>query len=149
MDTFTEQAPKLNESVIAQWRQDLLDRSMGIRFNADYSCVLDEDGTIMGDAAMFLVYRYAEMNEDKDIFIWYERASENLPGMKDLAAGYHDSEIIVTYFTGIPLEDACKLLWPTVLINQEYDLSKLTAKDFVSVLDVYLETGIVDWGVIT
>lgn len=149
MDTIIDEAPTLNEPVIKQWREDLLDRSMGIRFNADYSCVLDENDVIMGDAAMFLVYRNADLVEDRDIFRWYENVVARIPGMKDLAAGYHDSELIVTHFTGIPLADSCKLMWPTVLLNQDFDLTKLTTKDFVNVLDVYLETGIVDWSIIT
>ena len=134
----------IKEDVIKQWKKDLLDAEFGITFNCDYAVITNDDGNLEGDASLFLAYRYADINNDSQLLDWYESASKRVP-----AGGYHISEVIVAEFTGIPLDDACKLMWPQVLIDREgFDLSKITPKQFIAVLDVYLKTAIVDWNLV-
>lgn len=129
---------KLNNAVIKQWIADLNDKKFGVRFNSEYMCILDDDGNIAGDGALFLAMRNADIKEDHDVFPWYEK----LPIPK---GGYHASEVVVSMFTGIPIEDACKLMWPTVLYSHDYDTENMSTKEFVTVLKHYLDSGDVDW----
>lgn len=131
----------LNNPAIAQWIEDLSNKSFEVRYNPDYSCVTAEDGVIMGDAALFLAIRHANINTNAEIYDWYDKfgRTEVPPG------GYHPSEVIIQKFTGIPLEDACKLVWPPLLFDEDFPSDKLTAALFVKVLKDYLSSGEVDW----
>lgn len=132
---------KFNSANIEQWIADLSASSGEVKYNADYACVTDADGSIMGDAALFLAIRHADIKENEDIYAWYDDFGRTqLP-----PGGYHPSEVIITRFTGIPLEDACKLIWSPLLFDDSFPEDKMTAKLFVEVLKTYLRTGDVDW----
>lgn len=118
---------------IAQWKQDLLSTE-GPRFNIDYP-ILEHEGTkpdrFEGDAALFLAYHYADIQDDSEL-------SEFM--------STKNSEQLINFYTGIPVADAKQLLEPKILWDyHDYDTSKITAQQFLGVLDVYLETGKVLW----
>lgn len=132
-----EHVRTLRHGVIKQWIEDLNDDDFGIKFNADFVCVQQgRRGKLMGDGSLFLAYRQANVQSDKELVEW-------IGDLKLPDGGYHPSEVIVNLFTGIPLEDACALMWPSALWTTEYE--NPTAKDFVRVLQNYLVTGEVDW----
>lgn len=132
-----EHVRTLRHGVIKQWIEDLLDEDFGIKFNADFVCVKQgKRGKLMGDGSLFLAYRQAEVKTDAELVEW-------IGALKLPDGGYHPSEVIVNLFTGIPIEDACSLMWPSALWTTEYE--NPTAKDFVRVLQNYLVTGEVDW----
>jgi len=131
----------MDTAVIKQWIADLKDKDFGIAYNADYTCIVNDDGNIAGDAALFLAIRHADINDNMDVFDWYAK----LPIPE---GGYHPSECVVTLFTGIPLEDACKLMWQKDLYEADYNTEDMKAADFVKVLNAYLKTGEVDWKVL-
>lgn len=134
----------LKTAVINQWKKDLLDAEFGIKLNCDYAVITNDEGNLEGDASLFLAFRHAEIADDNQLLDWYEGVSKRVP-----VGGYHISDVIVADYTGIPLDDACKLMWPQVLIDRpDYELSQITPKQFIAVLDVYLETGIVDWNLV-
>lgn len=134
----------LKTAIIDQWKKDLLDAEFGIKFNCDYAVITNDDGNLEGDASLFLAFRHAEITDDNQLLDWYESVSKRVP-----VGGYHISDVIVADYTGIPLDDACKLMWPQVLIDRpDYELSQITPKQFIAVLNVYLETGIVDWNLV-
>jgi len=128
----------LKTAAIKQWIADLNDKKFGIEFNSEYMCILNDKGNIAGDAALFLAIRNADIKENSDVFAWYEK-------LKIPKGGYHASEVVVTMFTGIPIEDACKLMWPHILYSNGYDTENMSAKEFVTVLKHYLDSGVVDW----
>lgn len=131
----------INQINVNLWIEDLLSPPDGLQFNPDYACVTDERGRPMGDAALFLAYRQANINNRDDIYAWYDNFSKTAipPG------GYHPSEVILNVFAGIPLADACKLIWSPLLFLEDFPPEKLNAKLFVSVLRHYLKTGEVEW----
>lgn len=130
----------LKRAVINQWIDDLLDPYFNIKYNSDYFCTtVGRKKKLMGDAALFLAYRQADVQSDAELFEWINK-------LKIPAGGYDQSEYIVSLFTNIPLEDACKFMWPKVLWNAAPDYEP-TAADFVKVLRHYLKTKEVDWGV--
>ncbi len=119
---------KLFDKVIAQWKEDLLDKDFP-KFNMDYEIIEHPGKTFEGDAALFLAYRIVE-----DLTEFYK---------------HNTGWAVITKYTNIPIDRARELLWPTVLLeDSEFDLSSITPEQFISVLDVYLETGIVDWEII-
>jgi hypothetical protein len=132
--------PALRQDIIAQWRADLIDNDFGIVFNADYSIITNADGKMEGDAALFLAYRNANITSDDQLVKWYE-AHPQVSLDEDMTI----SERIVRDFTGIPIEDARKLMWPQALLDADYDLSKITPQQFLQILDMYLGTGTINW----
>lgn len=127
-------APMLNKKVIARWRADLLNTDASRpRFNIDYP-VLEHEGTdpsrFEGDPGFILAYTYAEIKDDSELSEW----------MVD-----KQTEALIHHWTGIPIEDAKKLVEPKRLWDENYPTRDLTAKQFVMVLDKYLESGRVLW----
>lgn len=128
----------LKRAVINQWIEDLLDPTFGIKYNSDFLCTtFGRKKKLMGDAALFLAYRQADVQSDAELIEWINTLS--IPD-----GGYDPSEYIVNLFTNIPLEDACKFMWPKVLWNAAPDYEP-SASDFVKVLQGYLKTKEVDW----
>jgi hypothetical protein len=139
---MTDQDCVFNMTVIDQWIDDLLDKDIGIKFNADVPYALTAKGKLTGDAGLFLAYRRAPENvqTDKEIVEWMQGI--DIPKDED----YMVSELLVHTYTRIPLKACRSLLWPQVLLDDpDYNMEKMTAKDFVKTLRAYLETGIVSW----
>lgn len=127
----------LNKKVIQRWRTDLLsDDTTRPRLNMDYP-ILEHEGTdpsrFEGDAGFILAYTYADITDDKELSEWMSDKS---------------TEALIHHWTGIPLEDAKKLLEPRELWAVNYPVENITAKQFVRVLDKYLESGHVLWQLI-
>lgn len=131
-----DQKPILNKKVIERWRIHLLDRESP-RFNIDYP-ILEHEGRD-GDPKRF--------EGDPGFILAY---FTELPGVENdtqLSAWMSDkqTEVLINIWTGIPLDDARKLVEPSALWQVNYPTRSITAKQFVSVLDTYLETGLVLW----
>lgn len=138
-----------NKPVIDQWIRDLATLPFRkVRFNADYSVILDNDvndpdsEVLVGDAVLFLVLRnFPHFLEDtKALFEYYDSFhtrynSTNTP------------DTILSTLTGIPLEDSKKLMWPDILLRNDR-LHEMTPLDFIDVLGTYLNEGYVDWTVL-
>lgn len=117
--------------VVAQWKEDLdlQDEAFPV-FNMDYDIIEKEDGTFEGDAALFLAWRFVP---HETLSAWYvERTGAD----------------VVEEFTGIPYSDAEKLVWPQVFFDNGVPIESITSQDFVSVLMLYEETGVVDWSIV-
>lgn len=137
---MTDQDCTLNIVVIDQWIDDLLDKSFGIKFNADVPYRRMVKGKLMGDASLFLAYRQAPVNDDAELLNWF--GSIKVPVNEDYTA----SEVIVHTYTRIPMDDCRALMWPQILLSDpNYDMEKMKASDFVKTLRIYLETGTVSW----
>jgi hypothetical protein len=131
------EALDLKDDVITQWIEDLRDPDFGIVFNADYPIALTSRGKVTGDAALYLAVRNADV-DPKDIFRWYEQLV--------IPKGYHSSDVIVSMFTGMPLDTAHKLMYPQALLDDpNFEMTRLKSRYFIAVLDVYLKTGVIDW----
>lgn len=142
----------LNMPAINDLITDLLDPDFEIKFNPAYTCILDENDVICGDASLFLAIRHAPIQNNSDIFAWYE----TVVTPEDEA--YTASDVVFSMYTGIPLETARELLYPRVPVefigtsprvdaygHLDFDF---TAKEFVKVLRGYLKTNVVDWTVV-
>ncbi len=137
---MTDQDCVLNVIVINQWIDDLLDKSFGIKFNADIPYGKTFKGKLMGDAALFLAYRQAPVQDDEQLIKWLDAIK--VPADED----YLPSEIIVHTYTRIPMSACRALLWPQLHIaHPEFDKDKMKASDFEKTLQIYLETGVVSW----
>lgn len=114
----------MKKEIIEQWKRDMLDKEFP-RFNMDYEIIEHPKREYEGDAALFLAYRHVNAH--------------------DLSAWYADkrSYEIITMFTDIPLKDARALLNPPD--GDGVDYTYIKPKDFIQVLDLYLETGMVAW----
>jgi hypothetical protein len=127
--------PELTEKqrrVIDQWKKDLVD-PLGPRFNLDFPIRVFEGTDALrfeGDPGMFLAYHFADIESDEDLADWMST---------------HRSEDIISFFTGIPLVDAKALIEPKCLWDVDYDTHKITASQFIDVLDQYLATGFILW----
>ena len=129
----------LNEKIIRQWKQDLLDKGVGPRFNIDYPVIEHEgrpgDATrFEGDPGFFLAWHFAidngEVEDDTKLSEWLAKRT---------------TEEMITRYTGIPLDVAKQLVEPEALWKVNFPTRTLTPKQFVAVLDKYLETGHVLW----
>lgn len=126
--------PFLNKEVIDRWRHDLLSND-GPKFNMDFE-ILEHEGRqddpkrFEGDPGLFLAYTYADIDDDSQLSAWMADKS---------------SETLITVWTGIPRDKAEQLINPKHLWQIGYPTRTITAKQFVEVLDIYLETGNVLW----
>lgn len=129
----------LNDKVIKQWKDDLLDKGVGPRFNIDYP-VIEHEGSpgdatrFEGDPGFFLAWHFGiesgEVEDDTQLSEWLSNRT---------------TEEMITRYTGIPSDVAKQLVEPVALWKVNYPTRKLTAKQFIAVLDKYLETGHVLW----
>lgn len=124
----------MNKKVITRWRADLLSEDTHRpRFNMDYP-ILEHEGSdpsrFEGDPGFILAYTYADVKDDSELSGW----------MAD-----KQTEALIHHWTGIPVEDAKKLVEPKRLWEVNYPTRTITAKQFVMVLDKYLESGHVLW----
>jgi len=129
----------LNDKVIKQWKHDLLDKGVGPKFNIDYP-VLEHEGKpgdatrFEGDPGFFLAWHFAiesgEVEDDTQLSEWLSTRT---------------TEELIARYTGIPLDAAKQLLEPRALWEVNYPTRKLSPKQFIAVLDKYLETGHVLW----
>lgn len=117
--------------VVAQWKEDLELQDEGfLVFNMDYEIIEHEDGTFEGDAALFLAQRFVP---HETLSSWYiDRTSAD----------------VVESFTGIPYSDAEKLMWPQVFFDNAVPVESITPADFITVLTLYEDTGVVDWSIV-
>jgi len=129
----------LNYNVIKQWKADLVMRDGVPRFNMDYPIIEHEgspdDATrFEGDPGLFLAWHFGidnkEIESDTKLSEWMADRS---------------TEEIITRFTGIPADASHELLNPEALWKKNYPTRKLTPFQFIAVLDLYLETGMVLW----
>ena len=130
----------LKHRVIAQWKEDLLETEDFPKFHIDYECVEQKNGKLVGDASLFLAYRNVHVEIDAAEGDIKSRNREIATWMKNKRS----SEIIHA-FTGIPLEDAVQLTEPRALWEVNYELQRVTPRQYLSVLEGYLATGVVDW----
>lgn len=138
-------SPDLKVGVISLWLEDVLDKSMGIKFNADVSHARLNKNKIMGDAALFLAARYApiQVQDDDDLLIWLDEVDDNLHRNKSL---YSTSVVLINRYTRIPLHAAEELINPKVMLAlPDYCLSSMKPRDFATTLRNYLITGTVSW----
>jgi hypothetical protein len=134
---------KKNDAIIKQWIEDLLDEDLPIRFNADYGLFVDEDGSMQGDAALFLVYRHAKIDKENDFVDYYYSLSKKISEdaeIQDLSSNW------VHAITDIALEDAVELCHglPEHLAK-DHNYEALEPEMFVKVLKHYIKYGVVDW----
>lgn len=120
----------LHHDVIAQWKADLVDPSFPT-FNCDFEHVI-RNGKPEGDAGIFLAFRYSH-TDDLAEYLGNSRTHE-----------------IVADLTGIPLPDAYALLNPAEIFgrNSKIEPSRVKPRQFIRVLDEYLESGVVDWSIV-
>lgn len=111
-----------NKANIQQWKRDLTDPEFP-KFNMDFEIIPHATRKWEGDAGLFLAYRHADRH---DLIDWMRGKT---------------SQSVIAEYTGIPIKDAHAMLNPPV--DMEY--SKITASDFVGVLNLYLETNMVSW----
>ena len=128
----------LNEKVIKQWKKDLLDQNCP-KLNIDYP-ILERDGQpgdakrFEGDPGFILAWHFAieggDVEDDTQLSEWMS---------------YRTTEDIIFRYTGIPIDVAKQLVEPAALWRVNYPTRSITPKQFISVLDSYLETGLVLW----
>lgn len=114
----------MNIEIIEQWKRDLTDPEFPV-FNMEYEVIPSTVREYAGDPGLFIAFRYAD-----------------IPNLISWMDGRRTYEIVSEY-TAIPLKDAAMLLDPPDGEHVEY--SRITAKSFVEVLDLYLHTGKVHW----
>jgi hypothetical protein len=98
------------------------------RFNMNFEFYKDTDGVYVGDAALYLVYRYKGP-------LGIEKAYKN-----------KDAPTLMSELSGIPKEDCELLVWGNP--DTDLDYETVTATEFITVLKHYIDVGEVNWDLI-
>lgn len=117
---------------VKTWIDDLLDPNLDLVFDMQYDCIR-RNGKIRGDAAAFLVYRFADLPSGDTAEILLEWYDEN----------HIDLDLHLQEWTGIPLDDMDQLIRPNGISTES-----ITAEDFVKVLKNYMKTKLVEWDLV-